>query len=207
MYKENEPAAKPSFFYVRISSAETIAKDGESRHPRQTPVSTSTWYPRRLRVQLHDKDTKVLALQESEGQSVHQKRRVPTVERLCVTAAPRPDILLELEELSDFGLATDLHWAHDTAYYEQQRLHLLHKHGVDIEDMNGFQDGMRTRRMNRKDIESLMGGGDGEGGIFTRREKHGRKLAYSRQSVAPTHTCHQRLFAATVTRFHVIGGP
>jgi len=76
-------------------------------------------------------------------------------------------------------LATDLHWAHDTAYYEQQRLHLLHKHGVDLEDMNAFQDGMRTRRMNRKDIELLMGGGDGEGGIFTWREKHGRKLAYS----------------------------
>jgi serine/threonine protein kinase len=33
--------------------------------------------------------------------------------------------------------------------------------------------------MNRKDIELLMGGGDGEGGVFTWREKHGRKLAYS----------------------------
>jgi protein-serine/threonine kinase len=44
--------------------------------------------------------------------------------------------------------------------------------------MNGFQDGMRTRRMNRKDIESLMGGGDGEGGIFTWREKHGRKVGF-----------------------------
>ena len=38
---------------------------------------------------------------------------------------------------------------------------------------------MRTKRMNRKDIELLMGGGDGEGGIFTWREKHGRKVCSS----------------------------
>ena len=60
--------------------------------------------------------------------------------------------------------------------YEQQRLHLLHKHGVDLEDVNALQDGMRTKRMNRKDIELLMGGEDGEGGVFTWREKHGRKV-------------------------------
>ena len=35
---------------------------------------------------------------------------------------------------------------------------------------------MRTKRMNRKDIELLMGGEDGEGGVFTWREKHGRKV-------------------------------
>lgn len=42
--------------------------------------------------------------------------------------------------------------------------------------MNALQDGMRTKRMDRKDIELLMGGGDGEGGLFTWREKHGRKV-------------------------------
>jgi len=42
--------------------------------------------------------------------------------------------------------------------------------------VNALQDGMRTKRMNRKDIELLMGGGDGEGGVFTWREKHGRKV-------------------------------
>ncbi|THH14240.1 hypothetical protein EW146_g6067 [Bondarzewia mesenterica] len=78
--------------------------------------------------------------------------------------------------LSDFGLATDLHWAHDTSYYEQQRLHLLRKHGIDLEDSLG--DGTRTKRMDRKDIELLMGGND-SGGIFTWREKNRRKLAYS----------------------------
>ncbi|KAH7909038.1 kinase-like domain-containing protein [Hygrophoropsis aurantiaca] len=81
--------------------------------------------------------------------------------------------------LSDFGLATDLHWAHDTSYYEQQRRHLLHKHGIDLEDSNGIADGTKTKRMNRKDVELLMGDGNGQGGIFTWREKNRRKLAYS----------------------------
>ncbi|KAK0212878.1 kinase-like domain-containing protein [Desarmillaria ectypa] len=79
-------------------------------------------------------------------------------------------------KLSDFGLATDLHWAHDTSYYEQQRLHLLHKHGIDLEDTNGISDGRKTKRMNRKDVELLMGG-EGEGGLFTWREKNRRKVS------------------------------
>ncbi|CAL1707585.1 unnamed protein product [Somion occarium] len=84
-------------------------------------------------------------------------------------------------KLSDFGLATDLHWAHDTSYYEQQRLHLLHKHGIDLESTRGnsLADGTKTRRLDRKEVERLMGGGDGQGGIFTWREKNSRKLAYS----------------------------
>ncbi|PFH53787.1 hypothetical protein AMATHDRAFT_187183 [Amanita thiersii Skay4041] len=82
-------------------------------------------------------------------------------------------------KLSDFGLATDLHWAHDTSYYEHQRLHLLRKHGIDLADGNGMTDGRRTRRMNRKEVEMLMGNGEGQGGIFTWREKNKRKLAYS----------------------------
>ncbi|EIN11833.1 kinase-like protein [Punctularia strigosozonata HHB-11173 SS5] len=82
-------------------------------------------------------------------------------------------------KLSDFGLATDLHWAHDTSYYEQQRQHLLHKHGIDLEDGNDLRDPAGTRRMKRKDVDLIMGGGEGEGGLFTWREKHRRKLAYS----------------------------
>ncbi|KAI0092944.1 kinase-like protein [Irpex rosettiformis] len=77
--------------------------------------------------------------------------------------------------LSDFGLATDLHWAHDTSYYEQQRLHILHKYGIDLEPGNSSADGTRTRRLDRKEVERLMGGGDGNGGIFTWREKNSRK--------------------------------
>ncbi|KAJ7594009.1 kinase-like domain-containing protein [Mycena floridula] len=82
-------------------------------------------------------------------------------------------------KLSDFGLATDLHWAHDTSYYEQQRLHLLHKHGIDLDDGNGQSDGKKTRRMGRREVEILMGGQEGPGGVFTWREKNRRKLAYS----------------------------
>ncbi|CEQ42499.1 SPOSA6832_04317 [Sporobolomyces salmonicolor] len=36
--------------------------------------------------------------------------------------------------ISDFGLATDFHWAHDGKYFESQRRELLYKHGIDLED-------------------------------------------------------------------------
>jgi len=81
-------------------------------------------------------------------------------------------------KLSDFGLATDLHWAHDTSYYEQQRRELLHKHGIDLDDGNGLGDAGKTRRLERKEVDRLMGGKDGEG-IFTWRERNRKKLAYS----------------------------
>ena len=57
--------------------------------------------------------------------------------------------------------------------YEQQRLHLLRKHGIDLEDSLG--DGARSKRLDRLDIDKLMGG-DGKGGIFTWREKNRRKV-------------------------------
>jgi protein-serine/threonine kinase len=58
--------------------------------------------------------------------------------------------------------------------YEQQRLHLLHKHGIDLEDSH--VDGKKTKRMDRREVELLMGGGDGQGGLFTWREKNRRKV-------------------------------
>ncbi|GAA6063330.1 hypothetical protein JCM10212_003916 [Sporobolomyces blumeae] len=36
--------------------------------------------------------------------------------------------------ISDYGLATDFHWSHDGAYYDNQRRELLYRHGVDLED-------------------------------------------------------------------------
>ncbi|EJD03128.1 kinase-like protein [Fomitiporia mediterranea MF3/22] len=81
-------------------------------------------------------------------------------------------------KLSDFGLATDLHWAHDTSYYEQQRRDLLHKYGIDLDDGNGSSDGTKTKRLDRKEVNRLMSGENGEG-IFTWREKNRKKLAYS----------------------------
>ncbi|KAI5123667.1 hypothetical protein M0805_001696 [Coniferiporia weirii] len=81
-------------------------------------------------------------------------------------------------KLSDFGLATDLHWAHDTSYYEQQRRDLLHKYGIDLDDGNGVSDGAKTKRLDRREVNRLMGGENGEG-VFTWREKNRKKLAYS----------------------------
>lgn len=93
-----------------------------------------------------------------------------------------------------FSISTDLHWAHDTSCmslifsvrkgktkysqsdYEQQRFHMLHKHGIDLGDSNGIADGRKTKRMDPKEVEMLMGGGEGQGGIFTWREKNRRKV-------------------------------
>ena len=47
----------------------------------------------------------------------------------------------------------------------------MRKHGIDLED----GDGSQTKRLNRKDLDALMGG-DGRSGIFTWREKNRRKV-------------------------------
>jgi hypothetical protein len=60
------------------------------------------------------------------------------------------------------------------ADYEQQRLDLMRKYGIDLED-NLHGDGSRTKRLDRKEFEALMGG-DGRSGIFTWREKNRRKV-------------------------------
>ncbi|WWC65471.1 uncharacterized protein I303_108089 [Kwoniella dejecticola CBS 10117] len=78
--------------------------------------------------------------------------------------------------ISDFGLATDLHWAHDTSYYEHQRLAILKKHGVDLE-----YPSVKTKRMKKPDIEKIMGKewmGEGKG-VLTWRDAKRRSLAYS----------------------------
>ncbi|KAI5481951.1 serine/threonine protein kinase Cbk1 [Pseudohyphozyma bogoriensis] len=76
--------------------------------------------------------------------------------------------------ISDFGLATDFHWAHDGHYFEQQRLHLLRKHGIDVED------GHLAPATTKFDQEGSIGGiDDAPGSILTYRDRHRRKLAYS----------------------------
>lgn len=62
--------------------------------------------------------------------------------------------------------------------YEHQRRQLLHKYGIDLDDGTGLMDGTKTRRMDRKDIESLLGDGNGQAGIFTWREKNRRKVRW-----------------------------
>ena len=59
--------------------------------------------------------------------------------------------------------------------YEQQRRDLMHKHGIDLDDGNGVSDRHRTKRMQRKDVDRLMGGENGEG-VFTWREKNRKKV-------------------------------
>lgn len=61
---------------------------------------------------------------------------------------------------------------HGSLDYEQQRRDLLRKHGIDLED--GNQDGAKTRRIDRKDLEKIMG--EGPGGVFTWREKNRKKV-------------------------------
>ena len=50
----------------------------------------------------------------------------------------------------------------------------MRKHGIDLEDSTRG-DGSRPKRLDRKDLDTLMG--DGRGGIFTWREKHRRKVS------------------------------
>ncbi|GJJ06505.1 hypothetical protein Clacol_000697 [Clathrus columnatus] len=61
--------------------------------------------------------------------------------------------------------------------YEQQRKGLLHRYGVDIADNDGAYN-KTTRKLDKKEIEEIMGDGQG-GGVFTWREKNRKKLAYS----------------------------
>ncbi len=51
----------------------------------------------------------------------------------------------------------------------------MRKHGIDLEDTTRG-DGSRPKRLDRKDLDALMGG-DGPGGIFTWREKNCRKVS------------------------------
>ena len=39
-------------------------------------------------------------------------------------------------------------------------------------------DGRKTKRLKRKEIEALMGDGNGQDGIFTWREKNRRKVRF-----------------------------
>ena len=79
--------------------------------------------------------------------------------------------------VSDFGLATDLHWTHDSKHYEQQRQAFLRKHGIDLE----LGEGKKTTRMKKEDVERIMGKEwmeEGKG-VLTWRDGNRKKLAYS----------------------------
>ena len=85
--------------------------------------------------------------------------------------------------MSDFGLATDFHWAHDGAYYEQQRQHLLRKHGIDLDESSPLTSGRVFKTTLGADFDDLHTFEADEEeqakGVLTWREKNRKKLAYS----------------------------
>ncbi|KAI8606330.1 kinase-like domain-containing protein [Dissophora ornata] len=102
----------------------------------------------------------------------------------------KPDNFLFNKEghikLSDFGLATDFHWAHDTAYYESQRRALLRKTGIDIENT----DTLRSRKKPGNSKAALAWNLDDEDytqsigrppnqSILTWRDRNRKKMAFS----------------------------
>ena len=56
----------------------------------------------------------------------------------------------------------------------------MRKHGIVLEDATRG-DGSRPKRLDRKDLDALMG--DGRGGIFTWREKNRRKVSTVQYSI------------------------
>lgn len=90
-------------------------------------------------------------------------------------------------KLSDFGLATDFHWAHDTAYYESQRRALLRKTGVDLENTDTLRS--RKKPVNTKaalawnlddeDYTQSIGRPPPNQSILTWRDRNRKKMAFS----------------------------
>ncbi|KAF9114299.1 hypothetical protein BGX27_011200 [Mortierella sp. AM989] len=102
----------------------------------------------------------------------------------------KPDNFLFNKEghikLSDFGLATDFHWAHDTAYYESQRRALLRKTGIDIENTDTLKSRKKPNTSkaalawNLDDDESAQSiGRPPNQSILTWRDRNRKKMAFS----------------------------
>ncbi|KAK4056654.1 hypothetical protein OIO90_002206 [Microbotryomycetes sp. JL221] len=83
-------------------------------------------------------------------------------------------------QISDFGLATDFHWAHDAAYYEHQRMELLRRYGIDVDD----GDQAKTSKCSAFDeldrgSPRPLSTDDEPKSILTIRDRNRRKMAYS----------------------------
>ncbi|KAI1757300.1 kinase-like domain-containing protein [Xylaria castorea] len=77
-------------------------------------------------------------------------------------------------KISDFGLAFDGHWSHDTSYYHTQRYSLLHKLGLSVE-------GDATDR-----AEGLQGTMKWAQGVTQAIQKHEHQPLLASTTVAPT---------------------
>ncbi|CAD6977800.1 unnamed protein product [Tilletia controversa] len=107
-------------------------------------------------------------------------------------------------KLADFGLCQSFHWAHDGAYYDQQRKHLLRKHGIDLDDSHpgavagrrrgaaalqaqqkqgGGGGGKPGNGLNEKELGDVMSDRNEDGTpmthVLTWRDKNKKKIAYS----------------------------
>ncbi|KAJ1026726.1 hypothetical protein NDA16_002324 [Ustilago loliicola] len=102
-------------------------------------------------------------------------------------------------KLADFGLCQSFHWAHDGAYYDQQRKNLLKKHGIDLDDSHAAAGMRRARQatgraggagpgqagagLSDKELVEIMSDRNPDGTpmthVLTWREKNKKKIAYS----------------------------
>jgi len=102
-------------------------------------------------------------------------------------------------KLADFGLCQSFHWAHDGAYYDQQRKNLLKKHGIDLDDSHPGATAGRRRGaaaiqaqqqqdrkgngLNAKELGDVMSDRNEDGTpmthVLTWRDKNKKKIAYS----------------------------
>ncbi|UZJ54754.1 hypothetical protein CBS101457_004074 [Exobasidium rhododendri] len=100
-------------------------------------------------------------------------------------------------KLADFGLCQSFHWAHDGAYYDQQRKNMLKKHGIDLEDstpsrarkVQGAAETMQAQPrqqqgyLNEKELKDVMSDRNEDGTplthVLTWRDKNKKKIAYS----------------------------
>ncbi|TKY85861.1 hypothetical protein EX895_005402 [Sporisorium graminicola] len=101
-------------------------------------------------------------------------------------------------KLADFGLCQSFHWAHDGAYYDQQRKNMLKKHGIDLDDSHaaagmrrsaqatgrgGAGPGQAGAGLTDKELIEIMSDRNADGTpmthVLTWREKNKKKIAYS----------------------------